>query len=250
VSLTFDQTTHRYRLDRKPVPSVTGLIKGGLPKDSLMYWSAKTVAEYVAENRDAVESLWDMGREPMVQALKSVPWQKRNEAAARGTEVHAIAEQIIHGEEVDVPSHVAGHVRGYLDFLERFDVQPVLTECSVAHRPLWYAGRFDLIADMTGGRWFLDLKTSTSIYGETALQLAAYAGAEFYVTDDDPDTEHPMPDVDRFGVLHVTEYGTSLYPMRPAFRDWCAVLQVAKRRKKIDAHKLPEITSPEELESA
>lgn len=248
MPLTFNADSHRYRLDGKPVPSVTGLIKGGLPKDALVYWSAKTVAEYVADNPDAVDNLRDMGREPMVQALKSVPWQVRNEAAVRGTDVHAIAEQIVHGHDAEVPGHLAGYVRGYADFLDRFAVEPILTECSVAHRGLWYAGRFDLIADINGTRWMLDNKTSTHVYGETALQLAAYAGADFYVTDDDAHTEHPLPECERFGVLHVTEHGTSLYPMRDAWDDWTAVLAVAKRRKEIDAHRLDEITEPHELE--
>lgn len=249
MPLTFDPERHRYRLDGKPVPSVTTLIKGGLPKDALVYWSAKAVAEYVADNRDAVDSLRDMGREPMVQALKSVPWQARNEAAVRGTDVHVLAERLVHGDEVDVPGHLAGHVKGYADFLDRFGVDPILTERSVAHRGLYYAGRFDLIAWLNDDLWMLDIKTSTNVYGETALQLAAYAGADFYVTDDDPDTEHDLPECRRFGVLHVTEYGTSLYPMRDAWDDWTAVLAVAKRRKDIEAHKLTEITEPTELEN-
>lgn len=249
MTLVFNESTHRYRLDGKAVPSVTGLIGKGLPKDSLVYWSAKSVAEYVADNPEAVEQLRDMGREPMVQALKSVPWEARDKAAIRGTDVHAIAERVVYGEDVEVPAHLAGHVKGYVDFLDRFGVEPVLTERSVAHRGLWYAGRFDLIADIAGVRWMLDNKTSTNVYGETALQLAAYAGAEFYVNDDDPDTEHPLPAVERHGVLHVTEYGTTLYPMRAAWDDWTAVLQVAKRRKDIEAHKLTEITNPEDMEN-
>lgn len=248
MPLVFNEATHKYRLDGKPVPSVTGLIGKGLPKDALVYWSAKAVAEYVADNADAVDGLRDMGREPMVQALKSVPWEARNKAAVRGTEIHALAEHVVHGEPVDVPGDLAGFVKGYADFLDRFGVDPILTECSVGHRSLWYAGRFDLIANMAGAVWMLDIKTSTSVYGETALQLAAYAGAEFFVYDDDPDAEEPLPQCERFGVLHVTEYGTSLYPMRPAWDDWTAVLKVAKRRKDIEAHKLQEITEPTELE--
>lgn len=249
MPLVFNESSHRYRLDGKPVPSVTGLIGKGLPKDSLVYWSAKAVAEYVADNPDAVMSLWDMGREPAVQALKSVPWEQRNKAAVRGTDVHALAEHVVHGEAVDVPGHLAGFVKGYADFLDRFGVEPILTERSCANRTHWYAGRMDLYAQMAGAVWLLDIKTSTNVYGETALQLAGYAGAEFYVNDDDPDTEHPLPVAERFGVLHVTEYGTSLYPMRPAWDDWLAVLQVAKRRKAIEAHRLDEITEPTELEN-
>lgn len=248
MSLTFNAETHRYRLDGKQVPSVTGLLSRGLPKEALVRWAARSVAEYVADNPDAVDALRFMGRDSMVAALKAVPDDTSKRAAIRGTDVHAIAEQIIHGHEVDVPVHLIDHVAGYVRFLDGFGVVPILTEKSVAHRGLHYAGRFDLIAQIGMDIWFLDNKTSRSVYPETALQLSAYAGAEFYVTDDEPDTEHPLPAVDRYGVLHVTEDGTTLVEMAPAWDEWCAVLAVAKARKAIEAKKLREITTLEELE--
>ena len=251
MSLSFSPGNHQYRMDRKRVSGVTTIIKKGLPTEGLMYWSAATVAEWVADNGAEVATLRGMGRGPMVAALKGVPWQSRDEAAVRGTDVHAIAEQVIHGAEVDVPEHLAGHVRGYVDFLDRFGVVPVLTEKSCGNRAHWYAGRFDLIADIAGTRWMLDNKTSRKVYGSTALQCDAYAHAEFYVTDNDPDTEHPMPEgIERLGVLHVTEHGTSLYPLGTPgepFRTLLHIAYVAARRDAIDAYLSDPITEPEEL---
>jgi hypothetical protein len=240
MSLKFTPGNHQYRLDKKPVPGVTTLIKKGLPAEALMYWSARTVAEFVAHNPADVEQLRAMGEGPMVAALKNVPWQKRDEAAVRGTDVHALAEQVVHGVDVEVPEHLLAHVRGYVDWLDAFKVEPVLTERSVGNRAHWYAGRFDLIADMGGYRWLLDVKTSKNVYGQTAIQCAAYAHAEFYVDDDDPDTEHPLPEgIERLGVIHVTEAGTELRPFDSTdapWRDFLHIAWIAKRRDVIDSY--------------
>lgn len=209
--LTFNPRNHTYRLDGRPVPGVTTLLGKGLPKPALPHWAAKSVAEYVVDNPDGVEQLRGMGRGPAVAALKGVPWQKRDEAAVRGTDVHALAERVIHGEEVEVPDHLHAHVEGYVHWLDALDVKPVLVERPVASRRWFYAGTFDLVADIDGTRWGLDLKTSSAIYGETALQVAAYMTADFW--QDADGEEHPLPEVERVGGVHVTDAGTALYPL-------------------------------------
>lgn len=232
MSLKFTPSNHRYYLDRKPCPGVTTLLGKGLPKPALVYWSAKCVAEYVADNPEGVEQLRGMGRGPMVAALKETPWQKRDEAAVRGTDVHALAEQVVHGKPVEVPAHLVDHVEGYARWLDAFDVQPLLTERSVGNRKWWYAGRFDFLGSIRGVPVLADWKTSSGVYGETALQLAAYRGAEFYVNDDDPDTEHPMPEVEALAVVHVTAGGTRHHMVtdpEQAWKAWTHVQWVAKQ---------------------
>lgn len=249
MSLTFSAKTHQYRLDGLHVPSVTGLIKGGIPSPALMYWSAKQVAEYVADNPSDVEQLRAMGRGPMVAALKAVPWAARDAAALKGTEIHALAEAVASGAEVDVPAEYVPHVTGYVDFLDRFDVRPVLAECSIGNRTHWYAGRFDLIADIGPDRWLLDAKTGSGIYPEAAVQADAYRNAEFYVTDDDPATEHPIPEgITRLGAVHITDTGTTLIPLRSdgePFRDFLHAAYITKRDKQRKDYVLAPITEPE-----
>ena len=236
TTLKFSEKAHRYWLDGKPIPGVTTLINKGLPKPALTYWSAKCVAEFVVDQPEQVEALRQMGRGPAVAALKNVPWQERDEAAVRGTAVHALAEDVIHGREVDVPEHLLAHVEGYVRWLDAFGVEPILTERQVASRSLWYAGTFDAIVRIRGEVWGLDWKTSRAVYGSTALQVAAYMGAEFYVDDDGE--EQPLPEVDRIGVVHVTDAGTRLHPFRDreaAWKDWRHVQWVANSVPRIDA---------------
>lgn len=244
-SLKFSEKAHRYWLDGRPIPGVTTLLKG-IPKPALAYWSAKAVAEYVADNPDKVEALRDMGRGPMVNALKGVPWEARDKAAVRGTDVHSLAERLVHGEAVEVPEHLADHVDGYCRWLDRFEPVPLLTERPIGNREHWYAGRFDLIACIGGTTWGLDVKTSAAIYGETAAQLAAYMHAEFYVDVDG--FEQPMPAVERYGALHVTESGTTLVPLDSTEAPWRVFLHAAwvfRQEAAIKAFVLDPIDSPE-----
>lgn len=240
TGLVFYPKSHRYKLDGQWVPGVTTLIGKGLPKPAIPYWAARTVAEWVADNPDLTEDLKRLGgRGPTVAFLKELPWQKRDTAAIRGTDVHALAEKLVHGEEVEVPEHLAGHVQGYVDWLDQAQPEPLHTERPVASRQWLYAGTFDLIARMNGETWLLDVKTSSGVYGETALQLAAYAHADFLL---DPDgQEQPIPPIDRLGVLHVTEYGTTLYPATPeaseaAWKDFLHVAWVGKATDRIKTY--------------
>lgn len=237
MTLKFNANAHRYWLDGKSIPGVTTLIKGGVPAPALTYWAARSVAEWVADHPAECEALRAMGRHKMVAALKESPWEVRDTAAVRGTEVHALAERLVHGAEVVVPEHLAGYVEGYVRFLDAWQPTPILTEHSVANRTHWYAGRFDLIADMDGSRWMLDVKTAKAIYGDNALQVDAYRNAEFYVTDDDPETHLPMPEgIERLGIIHVRPDGTDLIPVDSTgqpFRDFLHAAWISKAKDRI-----------------
>ena len=179
---------HTYYVDGEKYDGVTTLISKGLPKPALMYWSARTVAEYVADNLDQVAGMAGMGRASIVAALKEVPWTQRDAAAAKGTEVHKLAEQLADpGNEVEVPEHLAGYVESCVRFLDEYQVDPICVEAVVASRRWRYAGTTDLLAELTlpSGetvRAVVDYKTAASgIWPDVALQLAAYRNADVFI---------------------------------------------------------------------
>lgn len=231
VGLRFTPGNHTYRLDGRPVPGVTSII-GVLDKPALPRWAARSVAEYVADHRDAVEHLYDMGRGPMVDALRGVPWQRRDDAATRGTSLHDIAERIAGGEEVDVPEPLIPLVEQALAFMEDYQIVPVATERSVASREHRFAGKFDLIADSKVGRAIWDYKSGKAIYPETALQLNAYAGAEFMGECGD---ESPVPECEAAYGVHIREDGYDVIPLefgRHVYREFLVIREafdIAKR---------------------
>jgi hypothetical protein len=143
---------------------------------------------------------------------------------------------LVHGVEVDVPDEIAGYVNSCVQFLDDWQVKPVLVEAVVASRKWRYAGTLDLVADLPDGRRALmDYKTSDSgIWPETILQQAAYRFAEFYLDADG--NEQPMADLgitDAFGV-HLRPDGYAVHPLpsdERAFKDFLHVAWVARWAK-------------------
>lgn len=230
--LKFYPASHRYKLDGEWVPGVTTIL-GVINKPGLTKWAASSVAEYVANNREAVEHLYAAGSGPMVAALKEVPWQKRDDAADRGTKFHEFAERILLGEEVDVPDDKVGMVEAALAFMEDYDIQPIATEGRVGSRTHKYAGSFDLIAESTLGLGIFDWKSSKRIYASTAFQNSAYAGADFYGETD----EQPLPPVERSFAVHIRDDGYDLHELAfgpDVFAEFLAI------RRTFDANKRAE----------
>ena len=217
---------HSYLLDGEKVQGVTTVLSKSIPKPALIAWAANESAKFAVNQWDELATL------PIVDRLERIKkeWRGvRDRAALRGTEVHNLAEKVVHGEEVEVPDHLAGHLEAYIQFLDDFQVVPVLVEKAVFSRSYKYAGTFDLVAEIDGIRWLLDIKTNASgVYAETALQLAAYRFADFYIEDDL--SEHAMPEVERTGVIHVTASGYELVPVianRDEFGTFCHAIQMA-----------------------
>lgn len=203
--------THHYiDANGARVPGVTTLLDKGLPKPALLPWGIKTVAEYAVNER---ERLTGMKPTEMLSELKGAPYRERDAAAKRGTEVHALAERLVQGLEVEVPPELDRHVAHYVEFLDAFNPQPILIEATVYHAAFGYAGTLDIVAEVGGESWLLDVKTNRSgVYAETAYQLAAYRHAECYVDADG--VSQPMVQVDRCAVIHVNDAGWSVVPVR------------------------------------
>lgn len=243
---------HSYRLNGEKLPGVTTIIGDGLPKPALLGWAAKTIAEYVADRLDqdgehvTADQLMDdlaeiarskskpwpakLSRTKVAEILKGVHYQDRDQAGNRGTEVHRLAELLTHGEEVEVPEPLTGHVDAYLAFLDEWQPTDVLTEVVVGSAKHRYCGTLDMIATLPGlGRCLVDLKTNRSgPFGEVALQLAAYRYAEVALIDGE---SVPMPPVDWTGVLWLRADGYDLYPFDAGpeqFRSFLYVQQVGQ----------------------
>lgn len=218
---------HAYFLGDRKLDGVTTLISKGLPKPALVSWAARTAAEKAVNEWDTLAEL------PVAERLKRIqkaPDESRNAAGARGTRIHALADPLAQGLEVDVPDELAGHVESCVRFLNEWDVDPLYVEAPVYHGRYLYAGTLDLIARLAdGATWLLDWKTSASgAYGDTAFQLAAYRFSTHMLADGEV---IPMPKVDKCGVIWLRADGYSFYPYHvdeAVFRQFLYVQQVAK----------------------
>lgn len=175
------------------LPAVTSILSV-LAKPQLLYWAAKVTAQAIFE---------DPERYPTAEAAARVPFAVRDDAAARGKEVHQLIETW--GRTGQLPG---GHPYGpsFEGFLRVWRPDPVAVELTVFSTKHGYAGTTDMIADVGGELWVLDFKTSKSVYYEYHLQTAAYKHAEWAKFPDG--RVGPKPEVQRTGVVLLRPDGT------------------------------------------
>lgn len=233
-----NKPTHHYEdANGKRIPGVTTILSEGLPKPALVTWAANVTAEAAVNQWD---ELSDMGPADRLKILKEAMANNRDAAARRGTEVHTLAEQLMVGHSVNVPDELRGHVESYVQFLDLWQPQPVLTEVAVVNYTHGYAGTLDMVFDCQGKRVLADIKTGRStIYGETALQLAAYRYAEVYLHNG---LEVEMPEVQESWAIWVRADGYTVIPVdtSPAvFDDFRRVAATSRAAKRLSTYVLP-----------
>jgi hypothetical protein len=242
--VAFGKPTHYYvDADDKRIPGVTTILNDGMPKPALINWAANATADYAVNNW---ENLTDMGVADRLKVLKKARYEDRDAAAKRGTEVHDLAEHLLNGQEVTVPDELRGHVESYVRFLDEWQPTPVIVEKTVVNYTYGYAGTLDMVVDLPDGRRVLaDIKTTRSgIYGETALQLAAYRYAEVYLDGGD---ELEMPEVHDTWGIWVRADGYEVVPLiadAKTFDDFRRVAAVARTAQRIKSYILPSLEAP------
>lgn len=187
------------------VISVTSAIGGGMPKPYLIGWAAKVTAQKAIDDHDIVAAMLAKGDERgAIEHVKRARFGDSGTKADRGTIVHGAMEAYLAGKPLSketveeqlkaarVPLNMwkstAAMIAGLMEFLDDEEPEVYWSESTVYSRQHGYAGTSDLIARMRVGgslkNVILDVKTSKSIYDETALQLCAYARADFVGLDD------------------------------------------------------------------
>lgn len=206
--LTFEAGNHTYKLappgGGKPeqVPSVTGLLDL-LAKPALTRWAANTAADYATDHWLDLVPLSPSERRRLIAAS---PWQARDRAAAKGTAIHRLAEALIRGIKVEVPEELHGKVNALARWLDHTGILVEATEQRVYSDHdddlglTAYAGTFDAVVKHPQlGLGLIDWKTGSGIYPDYAVQLAAYATAQWLAGDED----RPMPRMQWLGAVHI-----------------------------------------------
>jgi len=129
------------------------------------------------------------------------PIEARNAKGAIGTSVHAALEALAQGaipDLEDFDEDTRGYVTAICSWWLDEQPTPIDQEFIVAHPDLNYAGRVDLLLEINGESWLVDLKTSKSIDGpKFHTQMGLYALAMDACGIGRPDRLallHAMPD--------------------------------------------------------
>ena len=191
--------------------SVTTVI-GILNKPFLAPWAAKMTAERAVDMADSLPALIKADREGTLKMLKSAHRDRSGAAADKGTLIHEVAEAYVTGKPLPrYTPEVAGYVRSVIQFCD--DNKPEFTrvEASCYSRTHGYAGTADWFGTLHNNPCVADWKTGASgIYPEIALQLAAYANADFIGKDDE---ELKIPRTEIGYGIHIRPDGYSVIPV-------------------------------------
>lgn len=189
VSLVVQGNAHLYDVfwdgGNARYPGVTGFLSV-INKPALVPW-AKREALSSVENalvkrlegcEAAIVELNKGWIREILQEARKRPDALKDEAAGLGTQAHAFIDKIIHGvEPADVPVEIAAPVQAFKDWWKGSGIQLVMGDTPVASREHGYGGSLDALGWRDGKYVILDWKTSSGIYTEYALQVAAYAQA-------------------------------------------------------------------------
>ncbi len=190
VTLVYDDDAHSYVIDGVPYPSVTSVLSV-MDKPQLQHWRVSQVVKWI-------EMQWQPGQAYDADHIASILSRSiyaadRKASAAReiGSRVHLAAEAFFTaGERFDVSRErieTKNAVESLYAWIE--DVKPESEHverkiCSLEHR---YAGTADLIGRINDRLTVVDFKTSSRIFDDYYVQLAAYAVAYQEETGEKPD---------------------------------------------------------------
>lgn len=199
-----------YEFKGQKYPSVTTILSKGIPKPGLIKWASRLVATGAIEDAE----MWMGWPDEEAHAyLSGLPDAKRNSRANIGSTVHAAAEAFSLGRPFRaIDEEAQSYVNGFEEFVRDFKPKFLHTEAPVFSRTHTYAGTLDSVVRIGRTTYVLDTKTGKRVYPEVALQLSAYAHAEFIGKDDG--TEVPLPSIKKGAVLHLFPDGYAFIPTR------------------------------------
>jgi len=209
---------HRYTFNGETFPGVTSILKMLDKSEPLMAWAARQTAEAAVAMTIGGETegtfvpgylkalIDTVGQEGAVKALTSRSGWKRDTAARLGTAVHSLADDLLNDRPWPntVDDTARAYASRYADWWQASGWSLRLTEAAVVHPLIGYGGTFDILAKDRDGQTILaDIKTGRAVYREAVLQLAAY-GMALVVAPLGSQVAYPMPEVDRYVIVHVT----------------------------------------------
>lgn len=148
-----------YFVDGGQVPGVTDIIGSNLGwnKAALIAWANK------------------------MSSAGQDPDKIRDQAAGIGTITHAMVKEFLLEKTFDrdeyPPLDVQVAERAFLGFMRWFEdsnIKVLDSELPLTHSEWYYGGTLDLKCELDGDLYIVDFKTSTGVYLEHKIQLAAY----------------------------------------------------------------------------
>lgn len=180
IHLKFDEDKHIYSVDDRTVNGVTSILQV-INKPALMPWVAKTCGDFLQKNLSLKMEMDEIEKTNFIKAMKSQYRKKTDDAASIGTLAHHFMEsygnyKLKKSSKPLLPKNeeARNSCLAFLDWVKQNNVQFVDCEFKIYSKKFRYAGTCDLDCVVNGERAIIDYKTSSGIWDEYGMQLAAY----------------------------------------------------------------------------
>lgn len=199
VEIVFYPTSHRYKLRKQYIPSVSSILGATLDKSRvLIAWATRVMAQ-------ELNTFFDENRRPyspdelidLVNNATSAHTRISKTACDVGTIVHEYAEKFTYcaelGEELpelwndtnelfsslpeENKEQAKKGMEAFINWYITNEVQFLNAERTVYSRQHNYIGTYDALAIINGKKTLIDYKTAKGIYPEHKLQVPAYIQA-------------------------------------------------------------------------
>lgn len=258
LAFTNNRGVRQYRSPRCPgvvFDSVTTVLSAGIPAYGLNAARLRLSIEYAMDHRDEWGRLAD--REDQVRQIRAASEREWRPMAERGTQVHTTIERIIkEGDAYDSTwdKMLGPWLEGFRRFRADFAPEFAITELTVFNETERYAGTLDFwmrSATMPHlGLCLGDWKTGKHLQSDSALQLAAYAHAEYGVVGRGENVGEiiDIPRFDRALLVHLrADSSYSAVPAdigRETYAEFLGALAVARYEQVTHKLKLGEALDP------
>jgi hypothetical protein len=185
IKLIAKRDQHFYETPEGTFPSATTILSL-LNKPALTPWAVKMTVSYLSERLDDIKSgKLELTHGNVAIILEEAKRQHRTiatKAAQIGTDVHMKVEDHVNGILKDADCAIEKELKtvqkSYLAYLKWESEQSfslIGSEVPI-YSTIWggYGGTLDMVAYLDGKAYMIDLKTSSGIYDEYAMQIAAY----------------------------------------------------------------------------
>lgn len=142
MRIEFDAASHAYRVNGRPVPSVTQILG--------------PLEDFSRVPRDVLEAACEFGKH-----------------------VHEACDLFNRGELdwLNLDPSLVPYVEGWRQFMHETGAVVISSEFQVAHGVLGYAGSPDVLIQMRDAMWIPDIKSTAIVPSTVGAQTAAYAKA-------------------------------------------------------------------------
>jgi hypothetical protein len=183
IKVQFEEGEHRYYVNGEYKEGVTTYLKA-INKPALIPWAVKQTVAYVRSHLEELQagkiSLEQFKTDEILYGASREADRQRDYAAEIGTAIHGWIEQHIKRQRPEMPEDpmILNGVNAFLKWKDEHKAKLLKSEKIIYSKQYDYTGIVDIIAEIGGKPYIVDIKTSNGIYDEMRLQVAAYMHAE------------------------------------------------------------------------